>query len=149
MGISLLALKSLYKKNPAAFRERFSEPMLVWAQPAEPRKGEFIPMATMGVAPMSSPRLPNPTAWPVQKAPDSSDGMSVVTVGRSSGADINIDHKGVSRMHAFFMRDPKTKKWRVSDATSRNGTFVDNVRITPGIWVDVPDRVIIGFGNAR
>lgn len=149
MSIPVVALRALYKKDAAKFKERFSSPMLLWHDPASPLKGEYVPQATQAMAKYSVPRLKNPIAWEVRKTEEATDGMSVITLGRAVTNDITIDHRAVSRLHAFFMRDPKSKTWRISDSSSRNGTYVNDQRVEPGSWLDVKDRSIIRLGAAQ
>lgn len=53
-----------------------------------------------------------------------------VTVGRTSNNDIVLEAQSVSRFHAWLQRDEVTDGWHFSDAGSRNGSFVDNVRLS-------------------
>jgi DNA-binding CsgD family transcriptional regulator len=50
------------------------------------------------------------------------------TLGRSSQCDVRVVHTTVSRQHAQIWRDNGTLF--VRDLDSRNGTFVDRVRVT-------------------
>ena len=48
---------------------------------------------------------------------------SPVLIGRSSAADLRLDHGTVSRRHAQLTRDG-AGRWLLSDMGSRNGTLV-------------------------
>ena len=54
-----------------------------------------------------------------------SDGM--IIIGRSALSDIVVDEQGISRQHAG-VRGDREGFW-ISDLGSRNGTFVNGVRI--------------------
>jgi pSer/pThr/pTyr-binding forkhead associated (FHA) protein len=61
------------------------------------------------------------------------DGPSLCVIGRSSACDLQVPndaiHADISRRHCLLEIDPPTI--RVHDLNSRNGTFVNGVRI-PG-----------------
>ena len=53
----------------------------------------------------------------------------------------------ISRVHAYFKREDDTRCF-VEDAASRNGTFVDNVRLAPkGPLVAVGPWIRVRFGS--
>ena len=54
-----------------------------------------------------------------------------VTVGRTKNNDIVLDDTSVSRFHAWLQQDGADKHWTVSDAGSRNGTWVGGKRLAP------------------
>lgn len=58
-------------------------------------------------------------------------GDELVTVGRSPESDIFLDDVTVSRQHAeIFRRErPEEKGFRIRDAGSLNGTYVNRVRV--------------------
>ena len=64
------------------------------------------------------------------------------TVGRSSASDITIDNPSISRQHAVVTL--QQDKVLVRDVGSRNGTFVDEHRISTE--VEIPPEVEVRFG---
>lgn len=48
-------------------------------------------------------------------------------IGRSSKCDVTLEHPSVSRRHALVLKE--SDQLQVTDLQSRNGTFVDNVRV--------------------
>ena len=50
-------------------------------------------------------------------------GYEPQVVGRSSDADISIDHPKISRAHAWFLEDQEG--WSVEDLQSKNGTSLN------------------------
>lgn len=71
-----------------------------------------------------------------------------VSIGREDGRTITypLGTNGVSRRHCTLAVD-KTGRLCIRDDGSRYGTFVDNVRLTPGQWRYVNDGSIITFGQ--
>lgn len=68
-----------------------------------------------------------------------------MVVGRGQRADLAIEDDGISRVHARLRRDGDTVL--VEDAGSRNGTFLNGVRVTePTALVD-GDKIGLGRGT--
>ena len=64
-----------------------------------------------------------------------------MTIGRGEENDITIDESKVSRMHARIEYDGTN--YRVCDLNSTNGTYLDNVKLLPGVpeaWT--PDKAV-------
>jgi len=61
---------------------------------------------------------------------------AVITIGRNTGADIFLDDVSVSRRHAEIHASPQG--YRISDAGSLNGTYVNDVRT---------DLAVLGHGD--
>lgn len=62
------------------------------------------------------------------------------SLGRSSGADIRLEHAGVSRIHLLI--EPVSRGWRVTDQVSKNGTRlaghpVNQAVVTSTTWLEV------------
>ncbi|HVK77652.1 MAG TPA: GGDEF domain-containing protein [Kofleriaceae bacterium] len=66
-------------------------------------------------------------------------------VGRSQRADIAVDDDGVSRSHARLRREGEAV-W-LEDLGSRNGTFVNGVRVRGPIRLADGDKVQLGRGT--
>lgn len=65
-------------------------------------------------------------------------------VGRAPSADLRLEEPVVSGLHAALQWTPSG--WTVRDLSSRNGVFVNGVRITAPTRLSPGDRV--GFGEA-
>jgi pSer/pThr/pTyr-binding forkhead associated (FHA) protein len=68
------------------------------------------------------------------------------TVGRSATSDIVIDNPSISRHHAIVKMDGNTLT--VNDAGSRNGTFVDERRITDETALTAENELKFGLVSA-
>ena len=69
-----------------------------------------------------------------------------LTIGRE--ADINVSNlsggKFVSRVHATFIKEGGG--WFVRDENSKNSTFVNSVRIEPGVKHSLKNEDLLSFG---
>jgi pSer/pThr/pTyr-binding forkhead associated (FHA) protein len=66
--------------------------------------------------------------------------QGVTTIGRSMDSDIKIDNAGVSAHHAKIIHDGN--EFIIEDSDSRNGTFVNGMRVSRKVLSD-GDEVII------
>ena len=70
---------------------------------------------------------------------------SMITIGRTENNDLVVPDEQVSKFHAFFRL--VGERVEISDAGSRNGTFVGGRRIeSRGASVPLPARVQLAFG---
>lgn len=70
-----------------------------------------------------------------------------ILLGRSPVSDIVVAHPSVSKMHAFFERDPE-KGYRLFDGDSRYGTALNGQILDKGVGVPVKSRdalVLAGY----
>src|SRR5580704_1627728 len=65
-----------------------------------------------------------------------------VIIGRSAGAQVRVDDDGVSRSHARVKQEGHGAM--VEDLGSRNGTFVNGVRIKAAVMVTDGDKIQVG-----
>jgi DNA-binding CsgD family transcriptional regulator len=63
-------------------------------------------------------------------------------LGRSTKCDLVIDHPSVSRRHALL--SVETAGLRIADQRSRNGTFVDDIRVAGTVVASLGSRVRFG-----
>jgi two-component system NtrC family sensor kinase len=68
----------------------------------------------------------------------------VISVGRSSTNDIRLNDRFASHNHLKIYR--KDDKWYLQDLNSRNGTFVNGERVTPGEQLEVSEGFSIVIG---
>ena len=71
----------------------------------------------------------------------------LLTVGRSSKADLVVDQPTVSRIHAAFTRQGGL--YSVADRSSYNGTMVNNRVLDPNETVSLSDGDVVVFGEAQ
>ncbi|MFO1372222.1 MAG: trypsin-like peptidase domain-containing protein [Candidatus Competibacteraceae bacterium] len=77
--------------------------------------------------------------------------ITEILLGRDPTANVKYDPDQddlVSRMHARITQDPLNKtKFTITDLDSRNGTFVNNTRITGSIQIEPGDVIRFGPGG--
>ncbi|MFW5878448.1 MAG: FHA domain-containing protein [Myxococcota bacterium] len=70
-----------------------------------------------------------------------------ISVGRTRTNDIQIEYPKISKFHAYFTTNEDGTSYRITDAGSTNGTFVNGHLLTEGKPVVLPDRAMLGFGR--
>ena len=84
------------------------------------------------------------TFYPLRSRP-SSPSPERLSLGRSRDNDVVLQHASVSKVHAHL--EQRAGQWHLTDAESRNGTFM-NFRPAPRHeGLPVRDRAIIKFGS--
>ncbi|MFH1123009.1 MAG: FHA domain-containing protein [Pseudomonadota bacterium] len=68
-----------------------------------------------------------------------------VTIGRAPDVDIRLRDKSISRNHAEIIR--RGNKYLVKDLKSKNGTFIDGMRITAETPYEIKEGVPIAVGK--
>lgn len=69
--------------------------------------------------------------------------MKIITVGRSSGNDVNINDPMVSRSHCQIIQDDNGR-YRLVDTNSKNGTFVNGTQRHGEVQLNKTDIIRIG-----
>lgn len=70
---------------------------------------------------------------------------NLITVGRARNNDIVLEHTSVSKLHLNFTRIDD--EWFVQDGRSKNGTFVNGVRLGAGAKQELSDGDLVGIGG--
>jgi hypothetical protein len=133
-GISQLLdyIDSCRRLNVEKFRKRHADAFLLHNGPAE-----SLRMAPLAASPTQTAsgrvvgRGQGPQ-WNLVVMPVKSSGRSPVsefiTVGRTENNDVVVLDYSASKFHAFFKQDEQGRFFLL-DSGSRNGTFVDGVRV--------------------
>lgn len=72
-----------------------------------------------------------------------------LVVGRAQSCDIRLNVENVSNRHAVLL-PPQAPggSWSLIDTRSTNGTFLEGVKLPPGVSSDLADSVALRFGPA-
>jgi len=153
LAVSSFGLSQLgrqYLSDPAAAVKELVAPALVWQAPSLKKEDEEVWLLTDAGGPLTRPREGEPLVMTVEKKQGSKNPFAMgVTVGRVESNDIIVDDHSVSRFHAYFQHDPRKDEWVLVDAESKNGTWVDAVRLTPNTRQPLRDGAALRFGDAE
>ena len=98
-----------------------------------------VPTPMMGVG--------EPVVFPVVKTRENAFGRGI-TVGRTGNNDVVLEDGTVSRFHAWFQRE-EHGGYLLTDAGSKNGTFVAGVRLLPRRACALADGARVRFGQVE
>jgi hypothetical protein len=130
-------------------RQEFDCPFLVWEAPAREHNEELW-MGTQTGSPVIAPRVGEPLVFPLRKGTNRANAFGMgVTVGRTDNNDVVLTDQSVSRFHAYFQWDGKAAQWKVTDAESKNGTFVDGTRLVAQKAQVVENHARLRFGDVE
>jgi len=73
-------------------------------------------------------------------------GDSALRIGRSKSGNVVLDDESVSRHHALLQRT-QHNQYYITDLGSRNGTYVNQKRVTASVILRPHDRISIGSYN--
>ena len=140
-------LVNAWLKDPVGTKARWSGPVLVQRMTAAGAQTEnWAP--TRAAVVMSQPETNGARVHLITKATGKPNAFPMgVTVGRVGSNDIELDDSSVSRFHAWLQQDERTKVWALTDADSKNGTWVAGGELGPKQRVPLVDHTEIRLGN--
>lgn len=131
MPESLLVWFNLFTDDPARARSRLDgKPVLLYEPPEEAPgddEEEDFQLRTQSGIVMPAIGGGEPLAVVIEKSKENAF-QRRITVGRTGNNDIVLDDTSVSRFHAYLQLDER-QQWTITDAGSRNGSFVLGRRI--------------------
>lgn len=147
MSFSFAELIAAWLKDPAGTKTKWSSPVLVQRTNTGAADGEdWAPTRAAFV--MSRPEASEARVHLVAKAAGKPNAFPMgVTVGRVESNDIALDAASVSRFHAWLQKDERTGVWALTDADSKNGTWVAGNELGPRQRVPLADHTELRLGN--
>ncbi|MGV3620056.1 MAG: FHA domain-containing protein [Archangium sp.] len=144
--LSQLAMKLFVKADPASPP---SVPGLVWEAPPAENSTEGSSWDVTAAGQHSSrPTSIDPLIFLVEKGTSTNNPFAMgVTVGRVESNDLVVDDGSVSRFHAWLQQDERTNEWSLTDAESKNGTWVDGAQLGARQRVVLKDGATLKFGD--
>jgi hypothetical protein len=125
-------------------------PGLVWEAPLSPLSDSGHWEMTDAGQTLMRPRTGEPLIFMVEKGAATNNPFAMgVTVGRVESNDVVVDDGSVSRFHAWLQRDERTREWSLTDAESKNGTWVDGVQLAAKQRVQLRDGARLKFGDVE
>jgi hypothetical protein len=137
--LSVLARKMFVSPKPGSDP---TVPGLVWeAPPSETSDGGHWALTHAGHE-LKRPRAGEPIIFFVEKSRGSANPFAMgITIGRVDNNDIVVDDGSVSRFHCWLQLDERTHQWSLTDAESKNGTWVD------GVKAEARQRIVLKDGT--
>lgn len=89
-----------------------------------------------------------PVVFPLVKSQGNAFGRGI-TVGRTGNNDVVLDDGSVSRFHAWFSLDSGTSDFLLTDAGSKNGSWMGGGRLTPRKATWLEDGARLRFGQVE
>jgi pSer/pThr/pTyr-binding forkhead associated (FHA) protein len=123
-------------------------PVLLWEVGlCAPEPGAEMTLTTSGSTTFS-PNIDNPIVLQIRPESTRSD-VAGIGIGRSESNDVVVQNASVSRLHALIHRDARTGEWRLTDAGSRNGTFVEGVPVPREQTALLKDGAMVRLGDVQ
>lgn len=147
MNATFAELINAWLKDSAGTKAKWSGAVLVQRMTTPGAQTEdWAP--TRAAVVMSRPEANGTRVHLIAKAPGKPNAFPMgVTVGRVGGNDIELDDSSVSRFHAWLQQDERTKVWALTDADSKNGTWIAGGELAPKQRVPLIDHTEIRLGN--
>jgi pSer/pThr/pTyr-binding forkhead associated (FHA) protein len=148
----LLVWFNLFTEDPARARSKLNgNPVLLYEPPlkdeAEDDSDEDFKLRTQSGITLPAIGGGEPLVVVVTKNKENAF-QRRITVGRTSNNDIVLDDRSVSRFHAFFEQH-EGNGWTLTDAGSRNGSFVSGRRIAARKPVALSNGVAVRIGAVQ
>jgi hypothetical protein len=159
MAELLTSYGTLHLRDPRGLREKLTLPLLVW----EPREGDVRPDADGTLtetregqwvtAAGHQPRRPRqgaPLVFEVRRRAGSTTPVTAgISLGRVPQADLCVPDPSISRIHCWFQPLPGGVHWALVDAASRNGTWINALRLTPREPTQLTPGALVRFGDVQ
>jgi len=153
MPESLLVWFNMFTDDPGLVRGRLNgRPVLLYEPPMEDThddddESEDYQLRTQSGVVMPAIGGGEPLAVVVEKTKDNAF-QRRITVGRTANNDIVLDDTSVSRFHAYLQQDER-QEWTLTDAGSRNGSFVAGRRIAAKRPVPLSNGNVLRIGAVQ
>ncbi|MFP2908310.1 FHA domain-containing protein [Pyxidicoccus sp. 3LFB2] len=151
MSELLSAHVSRYLRNRGEFERQLPPALLVFTPPAltggREQDDEYrLKTVTNAGAPTLGAN--ESVVFPVLKSRTNAFGRGI-TVGRTGNNDVVLDDGSVSRFHAWFARAEGHEGFLLTDAGSKNGSWLGGARLTPRRAMPVEDGARLRFGQVE
>ena len=86
-----------------------------------------------------------PRVLVLRKRSDLKEGQEI-GLGRTADTDLVLSDHSVSKQHAIFRRVRGTH-WELEDTHSKNGTWIEELQLIPGVPVRIESKEELRFGR--
>ena len=140
----LSSLLEAFRRDPS--RPPTSCPVLIEGNETLAQERVYTTLDAKSAADISLGAPQDPRVHMLHKAADS-EFPDLIALGRGLSADLSINNSSVSKLHAYI-HGADNGSWEISDADSRNGTWVNHERLARGSAIGLQDGVEISLGQA-
>lgn len=135
----------------AAFIAGLKAPVLVWEPPMSGVGFSAEGWQSTGAGQQRArPTNGHTLVFSVEKLPVKANAFAMgITLGRIDTNDIVVDDATISRFHAFLQHDDRRGIWSLSDADSKNGTWVGLNKVGQNLRVPLVDGDSLRFGEVK
>ncbi|MBZ4371812.1 FHA domain-containing protein [Corallococcus interemptor] len=151
MAELLSAHVARYLRNREEFERGLPAGLLLFTPPlggVAPSDLEEYPVRTVTNAGPPTLGQDEPVVFPLLKCRGNAFGRGI-TVGRTGNNDVVLDDGSVSRFHAWFSRDAGDTGFLLTDAGSKNGSYVTGSRLLARKPMAVEDGMRLRFGQVE
>ena len=142
---SLVNLAREFWSDESGFARQHGHAWFVW-KVGRPSEAPIVqPTLTIGGRD-AKPRSGDPLAIPIVKGKASVFAMGI-TIGRTENNDVVLRHEEVSRFHAYVQDGGGTLS--LVDADSKNGTWVNGLKLLPSKPQPLPATAVVKFGQLQ
>jgi hypothetical protein len=142
---SLVTLARDFWADERRFRQRFDHGWLVWSVGRPSESPIVAPTMTLG-GNDGKAKSGDPLALPIVKGKASVFPMGI-TIGRTENNDVVLRHEQVSRFHAYVQ--DLVEGPALVDADSKNGTWVNGLKLLPSKPQPLPPTAVVRFGELQ
>ncbi len=135
------------------FVERFHEPFLLVSEVSEVKKTQPVRFYTTDQGTLTEP-MPNVQSpfnmkekfiFSLEKKADHGSYSAFISIGRAANNDIPLTGGGVSKLHAVLQKTQAG--YTLMDSGSRNGTFINGIKLEPQKPAPLRDKDLISFSS--
>jgi hypothetical protein len=146
-GRSLFDVVREYFVDPERFAAGLLHPVLLWRVGGPAGDPIIAPTHTHGGrGGKDLPTAGDPVVFSLKKGTQSAFAFGV-TLGRTENNDVVLRHQEVSRFHAYVQMDKG--RHLLADADSKNGTFLDGVRLAANHATPLPPACKVALGELQ
>ncbi|MFZ5438781.1 MAG: FHA domain-containing protein [Myxococcota bacterium] len=147
LPLSQLARRLIISPRPGSVPQA---PALVWEAPPTALTESGHWELTDAGRTLTRPLAGEPVIFFVEKAVGTNNPFAMgVTIGRVESNDVVLEDGSVSRFHAWLQQDERTQQWAITDAESKNGTFLDGVQLAPRQRAPLADGARLKLGEVQ
>lgn len=135
--------------GPQGFVRAHPAPFLLVLETNASEPADSLSFQTIRLGPASQLALDtlDLAAHEVVKGARSNAFAMMITVGRAPNNDLVLDVANVSKFHGFFSQ--RDGRWYVQDASSSNGTFLEQQQLQPSVATALGEDCRLRFATVK